>query len=211
VVGLNRSLATHKLKLAPISALLGPQSSRIARRSARSGSASASSHAGNARTPRAGPAARRSHLLVCLTVSSSKQMRSVRTSSAVLITLLASGVVCGCTSVAARHAMTAEEPGPVTTPAVGTTTGSGTVKQVSGAAVASTAPGPQAHSKASHADSKLTCRTEAPPGSRVAVRICETVAQREAREAAVRDTKDSLNRPTPSCAKLGPSGCAGGG
>jgi len=138
-------------------------------------------------------------------------MRSVRTSSAVLIPLLASGVVCGCASVAAQHAMTAEEPVPFTTPVVGATTGSGTVKQVSGAAVASAAPGPQAHSKASHADSKVTCRTEAPPGSRVAVRVCETVAQREAREAAVRDTRDSLSRPTPSCAKLGSNGCAGGG
>ena len=102
-------------------------------------------------------------------------MRSVRTSLAVLIALLAGGVVCGCASVAAQHPVAAEE------------------------------------SKASHPDSKVTCRTETPPGSRVALRICETAAQREAREAAVRDTRDSLNRPTPSCAKLGPNGCAGGG
>jgi len=50
-----------------------------------------------------------------------------------------------------------------------------------------------------------------PPGSRVGVRVCETAAQREAREAAVRATRDQLSRPTPGCAQIGPGGCPGGG
>jgi hypothetical protein len=64
--------------------------------------------------------------------------------------------------------------------------------------------------KASNADSKVTCHTEVLTGTRVAARVCETAAQRKARQAAARDTQDQLARPAPGCARLGPSGCSGG-
>ena len=76
-------------------------------------------------------------------------------------------------------------------------------------AVGATAATSPAESKASNTDSKVTCHTQVPTGSRVGVRVCETAAQREARQAAVRSTRDQLSRATPGCARLGPGGCAG--
>jgi hypothetical protein len=71
-------------------------------------------------------------------------------------------------------------------------------------AVAATSADPRA-------DSKMTCHTEIPPGSHIGVKVCETAAQREARDAAARDMRDQLNRQHSGCPQLGPGGCAGGG
>jgi len=57
----------------------------------------------------------------------------------------------------------------------------------------------------------VACHTDVPTGSRVGIRVCETAAQREAREQAVRDTKDALSRPAVNCGKIGPGGCSTGG
>jgi hypothetical protein len=66
-------------------------------------------------------------------------------------------------------------------------------------------------SKEANADTQVTCHTEVPTGSRVGRRVCETAAQREAREAAVRDQRDQLSRPSPNCGKVGAGGCSNGG
>lgn len=111
-------------------------------------------------------------------------------------TLLASVLLCACASVSPNHAATLRAP----TAGVGAATDAPMVR----------ATAPSVSTKASNADSKVTCHTEALTGSRVAARVCETAAQRKARQAAARDTQDQLGRPVPSCARLGPSGCAGG-
>jgi len=85
-----------------------------------------------------------------------------------------------------------------------------TAARVSRTAVGSAAATSPAESKAANSDSKVTCHTEVPTGSRVGVRVCETAAQREARQAAVRATQDRLSRPAPGCARIGPGGCSDG-
>jgi hypothetical protein len=85
-----------------------------------------------------------------------------------------------------------------------------TAARVSTTVVGSTAATSPGVSKASNSDSKVTCHTEVLTGSRVGVRVCETAAQREARQAAVRASKDQLSRPVPGCAQIGPGGCAAG-
>jgi hypothetical protein len=79
--------------------------------------------------------------------------------------------------------------------------------QVAAAATAATA----STTATAQADQKLTCHMEIPTGSRVGVRVCETAAQRKAREDAVRDTRDRLNRQSPGCQNLTFGGCSGGG
>jgi hypothetical protein len=81
-------------------------------------------------------------------------------------------------------------------------------------AVASTSADPKPDSKVAadpKADSKVSCHTEVPSGSHIGVKVCETAAQREARDAAARDMRDQLNRQHSGCPQLGPGGCAGGG
>lgn len=138
-------------------------------------------------------------------------MRAIQGST--VATVLASVVVCACVSAPGEQRSTAPAVvvASATTPVAG-----GTVVP---AVALSTATSPPAaastntksvDSKAANADSKITCHTEIPAGSRVGVRVCETAAQREAREASVRAIKDQLSRPAAGCPLLGPGGCADG-
>ena len=162
--------------------------------------------------------------------------RLIRISAPSLIIAVAS-VVGGCASSPGGHASANHTPPGFAAPAPGTTTAGGTASEVSTAAVASTtasspatgasttatpaskeAASPTAAStttasasKDPKADAKITCRVEVPTGSRVGRRVCETAAQREAREAAVRDQRDQLSRPSPNCGKVGAGGCNTGG
>lgn len=64
----------------------------------------------------------------------------------------------------------------------------------------------------SAASSKRVCRNEVATGSLMSVRVCETQAQREARDAATRDAKDKLTRPGAStCGGNSGYACKGGG
>jgi hypothetical protein len=133
----------------------------------------------------------------------------IHRSGPIIITILSS-VVAGCASSSGGHAPASNVLPAVAAPAQGATIVSGTSSEVSNAAAASTSA-PSDAAKVASADSKVTCHMEAPPNSRVGVRVCETAAQREARKAAVRATSEQLSRPTPGCAQLGPGGCPGGG
>jgi hypothetical protein len=139
---------------------------------------------------------------------SHERVPRIQRAGPVAATILSS-VVAGCASSPGGHAPSGNLPPALAAPAQGATIASGTASEVSNAAAASTSATSDA-SKAAKADSKLTCHVEVPPGSRVGVRVCETAAQREAREAAVRATRDQLSRPTPGCAQIGPGGCPGG-
>jgi len=124
--------------------------------------------------------------------------------------VLAGVLVCGCATVSPDHASTVKAPAARAEPATDAATVTATAATVSTAATASTTTSAAAGSKVSNADSKVTCDTEVPTGSRVGVRVCATTAQRAAREAAVRAAKDQLSRPAPGCARIGPGGCSGG-
>jgi hypothetical protein len=143
-----------------------------------------------------------------------------------IATLIAGIIVCGCASNSAEHPSKAKAA--VASPAAGAAAVSGTANPVTAAGVASNAAvGSNAAASSSTAvaanatvaskaadptaDAKVTCHMEIPTGSRVGLRVCETAAQREAREAEMRATKDMLNRPASGCPQLGPGGCAGGG
>jgi hypothetical protein len=161
---------------------------------------------------------------------SREDMAHDRTSCPTLFVLLAS-VVCGCASSPAEHVSTATSPAAVAAPATSTSVLALAASQAPAAAAASNNPNPaaalasttttstaavtatakSADAKAPNADSKVTCHREVPTGSRVSVKVCETEAVRKAREATVRDTRDTLSRPTPGCPQLGPGGCVGGG
>src|SRR6516225_10139843 len=162
--------------------------------------------------------------------------RLIRISAPSLIIAVAS-VAGGCALSPGGHASANHTPPGLAGPAPGTTTAGGTASEVSTAAVASTtasspatgasttatpaskeAASPTAAStttasasKDPKADAKITCRVEVPTGSRVGRRVCETAAQREAREAAAQDQRDQLSRPSPNCGKVGAGGCNTGG
>jgi len=154
-------------------------------------------------------------------------MPLTRTSRPTILVLLG-GVLCACASAPGGHPPAAKSTAVIAAPTTGTPVGSVAASQVpiavaapsttsSTAAVASTiatsatagvsATAKSADAKAPGADSKIICRTETPTGSRVGRRVCTTPAQREARDAAVRDQRDQMSRPSPNCGKVGPGGC----
>ena len=63
------------------------------------------------------------------------------------------------------------------------------------------APGTPVASNATIGD-QLECHDMILTGTRLPSRVCETKAQRDAREADTRDTKDRMSRPSSSCAGM---------
>jgi hypothetical protein len=127
----------------------------------------------------------------------------VRTGRLVSLTLLVtSALACGCASAPANHASTAKTPAAAPASAAAPATPATTGAIASSASTAASTDDPN----------KVICHNEVPTGSRVALRVCETAAQRAARKASTEAIRDSLTRPASGgCPQLGPGGCAGGG